>query len=74
MQIATSEPCVQIYTGNFMDRVTSYGKACFKHNAICLETQRMPDAINYPEYRNQVILRPGLTYSHKTVHTFSVLQ
>ncbi|MHA1673417.1 MAG: aldose epimerase family protein [Promethearchaeota archaeon] len=73
MYISTSEPCVQIYTGNFMDRVTSYGKACFKHNAICLETQRMPDAINYSKYRNQVILRPGLTYSHKTVHTFSVL-
>lgn len=73
MQIATSEPCIQVYTGNFMSKLSSYGTPCIKHNAICLETQRVPNAINFPEFRDQVILKPGDMYIHKTQHKFEII-
>eukprot|EP01116_Phalansterium_solitarium_P019360 TRINITY_DN536_c0_g2_i1.p1 TRINITY_DN536_c0_g2~~TRINITY_DN536_c0_g2_i1.p1 ORF type:complete len:344 (+),score=94.59 TRINITY_DN536_c0_g2_i1:132-1163(+) len=63
MQIFTTEPQLQIYTGNFMEP---------KHAAVCLEAQRAPNAINHEHLRDQVILRPGQVYKHKTYHVFSV--
>ena len=72
MKVETSEPCVQIYTGNYMMNVKSFGKQCKKHQAVCLETQRPPNAINIPKYSSMVILKPNETYFHKTVHKFSI--
>jgi aldose 1-epimerase len=70
MKVATTEPCCQIYTGNYMAKLTTFGKPCQKHSGFCLETQRVPNAINLPGFRDSVILRPGQTYYHKTVHEF----
>ena len=72
MDVHTSEPCVQLYSGNFMDSIVSFGKQCNKHGAICLETQRPPNAINNPVFARDVILHPGEEYFHKTVHRFSI--
>lgn len=72
MQVWTSEPCCQLYTGNFMDRLKAFGKSCKKHEAFCLETQKVPNAINIPEFKNSVILHPKDHYYHKTVHKFRV--
>jgi aldose 1-epimerase len=72
MRIETSEPIVHIYTGNFMMNVKSFGKQCQKHQGVCFETQRPPNAINLPEFAKMVILKPGETYYHKTVHKFSI--
>jgi len=72
MNVKTTEPCIQLYSGNYMEGVSSFGKERKKHCALCLETQRVPNAINIPEFRQSVILRPGQNYYHKTVHTFEL--
>eukprot|EP01116_Phalansterium_solitarium_P019361 TRINITY_DN536_c0_g3_i1.p3 TRINITY_DN536_c0_g3~~TRINITY_DN536_c0_g3_i1.p3 ORF type:complete len:351 (+),score=125.04 TRINITY_DN536_c0_g3_i1:1388-2440(+) len=72
MEIFTTEPQVQLYTGNFMQFAQPFGKPSVKHAAFCLETQRAPDAINHEHLRDQVVLRPGETYRHSTRHVFSV--
>ena len=72
MRVLTTEPCVQVYTGNFMGDLKSFGKQCQAHSGVCLETQRVPNAINFPEFRESVILRPGDRYFHHTIHEFAV--
>jgi aldose 1-epimerase len=72
MKVFTTEPCVQVYTGNFMQKITCHGKLLQKHQAFCLETQKAPNAINMEQYRDTVILKPGEKYFHKTVHIFSI--
>ena len=74
MIVETSEPCIQVYTGNFMDRIHADGKECKKHGAVCLETQRVPNAINMPDFRNTVILGPDKIYRHKTRHIFEIVE
>lgn len=72
MKVYTTEPCVQVYTGNFMQNIKCHGKMLKKHQAVCLETQKTPNAINMEKYREQLILQPGEKYYHKTLHVFSV--
>jgi aldose 1-epimerase len=72
MTLAANQPGVQFYTGNFLDgsakgKGTTYGQ----YAALCLETQKFPNAINVPAWQEQVILRPGRTYRHVMVHTFT---
>ena len=72
MEIFTTEPGVQFYSGNFLDGTFSGGgKAYKKYFGLCLEPERFPDSPNRPEYPSAV-LRPGETYRHTTVHKFSV--
>jgi len=72
MEIRTTEPAVQLYTGNFLDgSLSAGGKKYQKHYALCLETEHFPDSPNRPEYPS-VVLRPGETYHHLTIHKFSV--
>lgn len=73
MEILTSEPGVQMYTGNWMtgNFEGKLGKRYPMRSAVCFETQHFPDSINKPEYPS-VILRPGEVFSSKTVHRFSV--
>ena len=72
MEIYTTEPGVQFYTGNFLDgTVTAGGKAYQKHDGFCLETQHYPDSPNQPDFPSTV-LKPGETYKQMTVHKFSV--
>jgi aldose 1-epimerase len=71
MEIYTTEPAVQFYTGNFLDgTITAGGKTYQKNAAFCLETQHYPDSPNEPSFPSTV-LRPGETYKHSTVHKFS---
>ncbi|MHA1111018.1 MAG: aldose epimerase family protein [Promethearchaeota archaeon] len=72
MIVETTEPCIQVYTGNFMEGIDSFGIPCKKHGAVCLEAQKVPNAINLEKYRDSVILKPGEIYSHKTRHTFKI--
>ena len=72
MEIYTTEPAVQFYTGNFLDgTITAGGKTYQKHAAFCLETQHYPDSPNQQAFPSTV-LRPGETYKHSTVHKFGV--
>lgn len=69
MEILTTQPGIQFYTGNFLDG--SAGNGGFgKHDAFCLETQHYPDAPNHPEFPSTE-LKPGEKFSATTVHRFS---
>ena len=71
MEIHTSEPGVQFYTGNFLDgSITGKaGKVYKKHYGFCLETQHFPDSPNRPDFP-PVVLSPGEKYSTTTVYKF----
>lgn len=70
MEISTTKPAVQFYTGNFLDKIRGAGGTLFdKHGALCLETEFFPDAVNQSAFPS-AILRPGETYHHVTVHRF----
>ncbi|MHC5005281.1 MAG: aldose epimerase family protein, partial [Planctomycetota bacterium] len=75
MEIHTTEPGIQFYTGNFLDDVPGKGGAVYApRQGFCLETQRFPDTINKegtPGWPT-VVLRPGQTYRHLMVHRFLV--
>jgi aldose 1-epimerase len=70
MEVLTTEPGVQLYTGNFLDGGAVNGNYA-KHGAFCLECQHFPDSPNRPEFPSTV-LRPGETYRQTTIHRFSV--
>lgn len=73
LEVVTSEPGVQFYTGNFLDG-SQRGKGGFayqKHAGFCLETQHFPDSVNQPSFPS-TILRPGETYQQSTVFKFGV--
>jgi len=73
MEVHTTEPGVQFYSGNFLDG-TLRGKGGVvygKHHGFCLETQHFPDSPNQPQFPSTV-LRPGQKYATTTVHKFSV--
>nr|WP_307042494.1 aldose epimerase family protein [Streptomyces achromogenes] len=69
--IATTEPGLQFYSGNFLDGtlVGTGGRTYRQGDALCLETQAFPDAPNQPSFPSTV-LRPGQTYRTTTVHSF----
>ncbi len=73
MEIWTTEPGVQFYSGNFLDgTITGKGGKVYNlHDGFCLETQHYPDSPNKPDWPTTV-LRPGETYRSTTVHKFSV--
>lgn len=64
MEVRTSEPGMQFYSGTFLpDHVAAAG--------LCLETQHFPDSPNQPRFPS-TILRPGETFESRTVYSFSV--
>ncbi len=71
LSMATTEPCVQLYIGNFLDGtdVGIGGKIYKKRYAFCLEAQKHPDGINHPDFASP-ILRPGEKYTQTTVYRF----
>jgi aldose 1-epimerase len=73
LEVSTTEPGLQFYTGNFLDS-TLHGKNNWvyaQHAGLCLETQHFPDSPNQPSFPS-AILKPGETYRHTTVFAFSV--
>ncbi|EGX57451.1 aldose 1-epimerase [Streptomyces zinciresistens K42] len=72
LRIATTEPGLQFYSGNFLDGtlVGPSGRAYRQGDALCLETQHFPDSPNKPAFPSTV-LRPGRTYRSSTVHSFT---
>jgi aldose 1-epimerase len=70
MEIQTTQPGIQLYTGNHLDGSNVCGG--FKqHCGFCLETQHYPDSPNQPNFPS-TILRPGERYYNKTVYKFWV--
>jgi len=73
VEISTTEPGVQFYSGNFLDGTIKgkRGLAYAYRTGLCLETQHFPDSPNHPTFPS-TILRPGATYRSRTVYTFGV--
>jgi aldose 1-epimerase len=72
MEIDTTEPAMQFYTGNFLDGTLTgkRGHIYQRRSAFCLLTQHYPDSPNQPEFPS-AILRPGQTYHSTTIYKFS---
>jgi aldose 1-epimerase len=73
LEVATTEPGVQFYTGNFLDgTIKGKGGQVYNQRAgFCLETQHFPDSPNKPNFPSS-ILEPGKEYRTTTVFTFGV--
>jgi aldose 1-epimerase len=73
LEVHTTQPGVQFYTGNFLNGKTigKGGRAYHKHAGFCLETQHFPDSVNQSAFPS-VILRPGQIYSHTTAFRFGI--
>jgi aldose 1-epimerase len=73
LEVATTEPGVQFYTGNFLDgSIAGKGGTVYRRRTgFCLETQHFPDSPNQSSFPT-TILRPGETYRSQTVFTFGV--
>jgi aldose 1-epimerase len=71
MEVETTEPGVQLYTGNFLDgKAKGKGGTVYKkHAGLCLEAQRYPDTPNHKDFPSAV-LRPKETYTQTTVYRF----
>jgi aldose 1-epimerase len=70
MEVQTTQPGVQFYTGNFLNgAIQGNGGAYQKNGAFCLETQHFPDSPNRPNFPSTV-LRPGETCKQTTVYRF----
>lgn len=71
MEVLTSEPGMQFYTGNFLDDSlkTPNGGTYGKRSGFCFETQHYPDSPNQPNFPS-VTLDAGATYSTRTTFTF----
>lgn len=76
LEVYTTEPGVQFYSGNFLDGTNvGRGGAVYKqYNGFCLEPQRFPDSVNKPEWkeRSNAVLRPGETYRQTSIYKFGV--
>lgn len=74
MQMFTNQPCVQFYSGNFLNNPDYPFKGGYPQNlqaAFCLETQKMNDAVNHENFTD-IILNPGEKYDYTTIYQFSV--
>ena len=72
MEVFTTQPGLQFYSGNFLDGTltnTKGGQKYVQHAALCLETQHFPDSPNQPSFPS-TILKPGETYHQVTVYKF----
>ena len=72
LEVSTTEPGVQFYTGNFLDG-TQIGKGGWKYqfrNGLCFEPQHFPDSPNQPNFPSTT-LKPGETYHNTIVYKFT---
>lgn len=74
LDVATTEPGLQFYSGNFLDGTITgkQGRIYQQRYGFCLESQHFPDSPNKPAFPSTV-LRPGQTYRSRTVFTFGVV-
>lgn len=71
LEVRTSYPGVQFYSGNNLPGERGrHGEELSGHEALCLETQYLPDSVHHPSFPD-TILRPGEVYRHTTVHRYS---
>ena len=71
MEVYTTEPGIQFYSGNFLDSrvIGKAGEIYGQRGGFCLETQHFPDSPNRPEFPSTV-LKPGEQYQQTTIYRF----
>lgn len=71
MEVFTTEPGIQFYTGNFLDNISGKGGQVYQQRyGFCLETQHFPDSPNQPKFPSTT-LKPGQKYATTTTYRFS---
>jgi aldose 1-epimerase len=74
LDVFTTEPGIQFYTGNHLDGVAGKGGATYgRRSGLCLETQHFPDSPNKPDFPSTIV-KPGTPYTSRTVWRFSVVK
>jgi aldose 1-epimerase len=72
MEVLSTEPGVQFYTGNYLDNITGKGGWVYqKRNGLCFEPQHYPDSPNHPQFPSAE-LKPGQTYQNTILYRFLV--
>lgn len=72
--VSTTLPGAQIYTANYLDgRLGKYGQHYYARDAVCIETQNLPDAIHLEE-NPTTILKKGEVYDEMTSYQFKVIK
>ncbi len=74
MELYTDQPCVQLYSGNFLVNEAYPFKGGYRQvpqTLMCLETQHMPDSVNHDNFTN-CVLKPGEVYDYTTEYRFLV--
>jgi len=72
MEVWTTQPGIQFYTGNFLDGTVTGkdGKVYQRRFGLCLETQHFPDSPNKPSFPSTE-LKPGQKFKSETIYRFS---
>jgi len=66
LEIATTQPAVQLYTGHYLKDIRGAHAALFNaYSGVCLETQHFPDAVHHPHFPS-ILLKPGCQYQEET--------
>lgn len=73
LEVETSEPGVQFYTGNWLAGPGKGGETYGRRSGFCLETQHYPDSPNKSEFPSTV-LRPGEQYRSRTIYRFGTVE
>lgn len=72
MSVHTTQPAVQLYTGNFMNNLPAKGGRRYsKYDGVCLETQHFPNAMKCENFPT-IVLRPDKAYHEVTVFGFGI--
>jgi aldose 1-epimerase len=73
LTVVGDQPGLQFYSGNYLDgSVHGKGGAVYRqYDGFCLETQKFPNSINVPAWKEAVILKPGETYRSTMIHRFT---
>lgn len=71
MRVATTQPALQLYTGNFLAGTAGVSRAYLSYDGVALEAECFPDTPNHPEWgAGAGMLLPGESYRHQTVYRF----
>ncbi|MGL4410768.1 MAG: aldose epimerase family protein [Bacteroidales bacterium] len=74
LEVITSEPGVQLYTGNWLNGFSGKGNKIYpERSAFCLEAQRFPNTPNIAHFPS-CMLEPGELYNQTTIYAFSVIK
>ncbi|TJZ50869.1 galactose mutarotase [Sphingobacterium olei] len=74
LQVYTTEPGIQLYTGNFLsDDTGKSGSKYLKRGGFCFEAQHYPDSPNQPNFPN-VVLRPGEEFQSQISYKFNIVK